>query len=78
MFAINVEQTFSKEDLFYCYSPNLKKYLCKTKNISYIGRGMNSESNKTYWLFIKTQELSDSLLEWANNANNGIKAVKMI
>lgn len=76
MYVINAEDLFNKESLFYCYSPKLKKFLCKTKNISYIGKGINSETNKTYWLFIKTEELSSSLTEWSVNSEKGIKAIE--
>jgi hypothetical protein len=76
MFAINAENEFGKDNLYYCYSPKLKKYLCKTKNISYIGKGINDETKRTYWLFIKTDELSKSLLEWSDNASKGVKAIE--
>ena len=71
----NAEQAFDKNDLFYCYSPKLKKYLCN-KNLSPIGRGQNQLTNKTYWLFIRSQELLDCLSEWELNAELGIKAIE--
>lgn len=67
MYVKNTEKEFSKDDLFFCYSPNLKKFLCKEKNIQYIAKGINSETKKTYWLFIKTDNLSLALTEWTNN-----------
>jgi len=75
MLVRNTEQIFNKEDLFYCYSLNLKKFLCKTKGISFIGKGINSESKKEYWLFIRSEELNSYLEEWSTNAKNGIKAI---
>lgn len=71
MFVKNAEVEFSKQDLFFCYSPPLKKYLCKIKNIAYISKGINNETKKSYWLFIKTNELSEALIEWSNNKEKG-------
>jgi hypothetical protein len=68
MFVRNAENEFSKDDLFYCYSPKLKKFLCQVKNISYIGKGINSDTNKTYWLFIRNKELNISLDEWSSQS----------
>ena len=75
MFVVNAEKTFDKSDLFYCYSPKLKRFLCKVKNIDYIGKGLNNQNNKEYWLFIKTSILSSALTEWTDNKENAIKAM---
>lgn len=76
MLVINAEKIFDKADLFYCYSPKLKKFLCKTMGISYIGKGTNSETKNDYWLFIRCDELSEALIKWSNNAEKGIKAIE--
>jgi hypothetical protein len=76
MYIINAENQFEKNDLYFCYSPKQKKFLCKVKNISYISKGIHEESKRTYWLFLKTNELSKSLREWSENAKSGLKAVE--
>lgn len=76
MLVINAEKIFSKYDLYFCYSPKLKKYLCNIKNISYISKGVNQDSGKSYWLFIRSDELVDCLKEWKENAENGVNAIE--
>lgn len=75
MYVRNAEIAFDKNDLYYCYSPKQKRFLCKNKNINYVARGIHNETGKTYWLFLKTNELANCLLEWSNNAKNNTKAI---
>ena len=55
-----------QNDLFYCYSPKLKKFLTNTKNIRFLHQGINTSSNRSFWVFIRTDELGLALAEWTN------------
>ena len=63
MYVRNVESQFNSDELFYCYSPALKKFLCKNKNIIYVSKGVDDEKKK-YWIFFKTDNLLDALNEF--------------
>ena len=76
MLVKNAENIFTQADIYYCYSPPLKKHLCNNKKLGYIGKGVNGDSGKTYWLFIRNEELEGYLKEWSDNSKNGIKAVE--
>ncbi len=67
LYVKNAEKTFDKSDLFYCYSPKLKKYLNNTKGIVHIARGTNNSNNKLFWLFIRSEELHTALEDWSKN-----------
>jgi hypothetical protein len=69
MFVVNPETI--KEKKFYCKSKNLKKFLCEIKNIKYISRQIDENDKKIVWIFLKTDELSEALLEWKNNKETG-------
>lgn len=43
-------------EIFYCYSPVLKKELCDI-GLRYIAQSIHNKTGKTYWMFIKTDEL---------------------
>lgn len=59
---------------FYCYSPKLKKEL-KFIGENYISRGVNPSSNRTYWLFNKTDALL-SYLESREKTKNKVDVTK--
>lgn len=63
MYIKNAEKAFSKEDLFYCYSPRLKAFLNK-KGIQHVAKGRNEKTNKIFWLFLRSDLLSEALDEW--------------
>ena len=62
------------DNYFYCYSPKLKKEL-KTIGEHYISKGINPSSNRTYWLFSKTDSLS-SYLESRKKTKNKVDVTK--
>lgn len=69
MFVVNSETINEKK--FYCKSKNLKKFLCEIKNIKYISRQIDENDKKIVWIFLKTEELSNALLEWKKNKETG-------
>lgn len=56
----------NKSELFYCYSPKLKQYLCG-KGIKFLHKGTNDNTNKWFWVFMKSDELNNVLTEWSLN-----------
>jgi len=69
MFVSNPESI--KKEKFYCKSKNLKRFLCEIKNIKYISRQIDENDKKIIWIFLKTEELSNALLEWKKNKETG-------
>lgn len=53
-----------KSDLFYCYSPKLKRFLTTEKHINALHQGINGVTNRKFWVFIRTDGLGDALAEW--------------
>lgn len=49
---------------FYCYSNRLKAFLISMK-FRYVSHGINSNTNKEYWTFDKSENL-DSAIEMYN------------
>ena len=49
-------------EVFYCYSPNLKKELLNIGQ-KYIAKTVNPSTNRDCWLFL----YNDQLLEYLNN-----------
>ena len=57
----------TKNDLFICYSNNLKNKLIKEK-VKYIIHGYNKDNNKDFWVFIKDEKCKYIL----DNQKNGV------
>lgn len=55
-----------KKDLFYCYSPKLKRFLTSHKGIRYLHQGINASSKRSFWVFIRTEDLGNALAEWTS------------
>ena len=55
---------FKNEDFFYCYSPNLFKYLKMKKGINYICCGLNEKSFQKFWQFKRDEFLLRVLHEY--------------
>lgn len=70
---VNNASEMGKDLVFFCYSHNLKMFLKKMKGIHYIYRGENN--GKSFWIFLKTDELQSALSEWSKNKENGIRAI---
>ncbi len=49
--------------LFTCYSWNLVKFL-NSKGIKYKITGLNSDTNKRFWVFIRNDKLNNCLSLW--------------
>lgn len=54
----------SKRKIYCCYSVPLMKYLTEQNKIQYDVVGLNPNTYKTFWGFIKTEELDDALKRW--------------
>lgn len=54
----------NKRKIYCCYSVPLMKYLTKDCGIEYDVVGLNPNSLKTFWGFIKTEELEKALKRW--------------
>lgn len=48
-------------EVFYCYSPTLKKELMEKVHLRYIAKGINPSTNREYWMFLYCDELLDYL-----------------
>lgn len=52
-----------KDDLYICYSNNLKNKL-KENNIKYVIHGYNQRKNKDFWVYIKNEKCKKILDNW--------------
>lgn len=52
--------------LFCCYSVPLRDYLCQNNN-RYEICGINPNTGKMFWVFIKTDRLNRYLEKWSRN-----------
>lgn len=55
--------------LFVCYSVPLMKFLT-TNGFRYEVVGLNPDSKKTFWAFIKNEDLNKYLMKWKQNSPN--------
>lgn len=59
-------KNYRKEDLFYCYSINLFHFL-KANGFYYLYRGLNTNTNKNYWIFERSPMFLEALTIFTNN-----------
>lgn len=52
-----------KNKIFCCYSLALRNYL-SSKNIKYDAVGLNPNSQKMFWAYIKDKNLDNELKDW--------------
>lgn len=50
---------------YICYSLNLHNRF-KERKIKYFIKGKNEISNKTFWIYPRTEEVENILIEWTN------------
>ncbi len=74
MLAINLDNIDLK-CLYFCYSPNLYKFLRFTKNIEPIHYGVHWSKGTKFTVFIKCEKLQICLTEWKENKENGVFAI---
>jgi hypothetical protein len=48
---------------FHCYSINLFRKI-KASGLKYISKGVNPNTNKTFWVFEKDEKLKKILSQW--------------
>ena len=68
MLIKNVNE-MDKEKLFFCKSPNLKRFLTENHNIQYVNK--KKQGFKYVWIFLKTSKLDIALSEWSQNKKDG-------
>lgn len=54
--------------LFYCYSPNLKKYLCNN-GLKFLHIGVHQKTKRKFWVFEGNEALNFYLSEWRKGRN---------
>jgi hypothetical protein len=64
----------NREFLFPCKSSKLKAFLVTQKKIPFISRILDVKDDKYIWCFSRTPELSEALIEWKANKDNGTLA----
>lgn len=52
-----------KNRIFCCYSLKLRDYL-SSQNIRYDAVGLNPNTHKMFWAYVKSKELNNKLLMW--------------
>ena len=55
-----------RNDLFYCYSGKLKKFL-SGKGIRFLHKGLNDNTNKWFFVYQRDDEFYKALTEWSQN-----------
>lgn len=55
-----------KFKVYRCYSNNMKEWLMREKGLEYITIAKDHKTDKTFWMFLKTEELDKALTEWTN------------
>lgn len=55
-----------KFKVYRCYSNNLKEFLM-SKGIDYITIAKDHKTDKTFWMFLKSEELDKALTEWTDS-----------
>ena len=68
MYIKNIE-IFKKDEIYRCFSPKLKKFLCVDKGFHYINIGENNKTGRTFWIFLLTDKFSEALKEWSERKN---------
>lgn len=53
-----------KSKLYCCYSLNLRNFL-ESKGLRYELAALNPNSQKLFWVYIKTKQLDELLEEWS-------------
>lgn len=53
----------SKVKIYRCYSNNLKEFLM-SKGLEYVEIAKDCRTDKTFWMFLKCEDLDIALTEW--------------
>lgn len=61
-----------KKQTYRCFSFPLRDFIY-SKGIKDVGKGVNTTTNKVFYLFEVTDELSAVLTEWTENRKNIVK-----
>lgn len=70
MKIINIEESTKKEELYYCGSLNLKKFLEKN-GLIHISSYTKNKTHKNIYIYIKSKKLEELLTVWSNNKGKG-------
>lgn len=52
--------------IYRCYSNNLKEFLM-LKGLEYVDIAKDHKTDKTFWMFLKCEDLDRALTEWSNS-----------
>lgn len=66
MKIINFEEIVEKDDLYFCGSPNLKKFL-EGNGIVSISSYTKKNTNKDIFIYIKSNKVKELLTIWSHN-----------
>jgi hypothetical protein len=55
-----------RDNLFYCYSGKLKKFI-SDKGIKFLHKGLNDKTNKWFFVYVRNEEFYKALTEWSQN-----------
>lgn len=53
--------------MYKCYSVPLKDWLLYEKKIEFITVALDPNTKKTFFMYVKNEELDSALTEWSNN-----------
>ena len=56
----------NKKEYYKCFSLNLKRFIA-VHGIRHISKGIHPETNKVFFIYEMTPELSEILTTWTNN-----------
>lgn len=60
----------NREKYFFCYSTNSLEFLRYEKGKRYICTALHDKTMKRFWLFERTEELNQSLVEYTNRGRD--------
>ncbi|PEY30034.1 hypothetical protein CN354_26350 [Bacillus cereus] len=59
-----------QEKYYFCYSPNLHEFLRYEKGHKFICTAFHNKTMKCFWLFERTEELNQSLVEYTKRGKD--------
>jgi len=59
------------KDYFFCYNPKLARFLRHEKDIEYIIKAKHTNTDKIFYLFEQSKELSNGINEYKKISKSG-------
>lgn len=61
----------TKKSYFYCYNPRLRQFIHEVHGISWVDKGVNTNSGYMRWIFERSDKLSEAIESYKRiNARN--------